>query len=91
MFNPPGPPRPPGSPSSFVNRDGYVFNRVPGVGIVPATRFGLPIRDTTIGGFPRMAPTIGPPQPARIPGGPPITGPGGQPLYHRAPGPPFSR
>jgi len=31
------------------------------------------------------------PQPARIPGGPPITGPGGQPLYHRAPGPPFSR
>ncbi len=90
MFNPPGPPRPPGSPS-YVNAQGYVFSNVPGVGIVPATRFGIHLRDTSIGGIPRVARTIGPPQPARIPGGPPITGPGGQPLYHRAPGAPFSR
>jgi hypothetical protein len=86
MFNPPRPPRPSGPPS-LVNSSGVVHNYVPGLGYQPATHFGIPVRDTTIGGFPRMAPTIGPPQPARIPGGPAITGPGGQPLYGRAPGP----
>ncbi len=89
MFHPPGPPRPSGPPS-LVNSSGVVHNYIPGIGYRPATHFGIPIRDTTIGGLPRMAPTIGPAQPARIPGGPAITGPGGQPLFRRAPGP-FSR
>lgn len=87
MFPPPGPPRPPGSPS-FVSQSGVVHDHVPGFGYLPRTQFGLPVRDTTIGGLPRMAPTIGPSLPVHIPGGPPITGPGGQPLYRRGP---FSR
>jgi hypothetical protein len=89
QFPPPRPPRQPG-PQPLVNSQGFVHNYVPGFGYQQAHHFGVPIRDTTPGGFPHMAPTIGPRQPARIPGGLPITGPGGQPLYPRAPGP-FSR
>jgi hypothetical protein len=85
MFNLPGPPRPPGPPS-LVNSQGVVHDYAPGIGYMPRTHFGIPVRDTTPGGFPRMAPTIGPRQPERILGGPPITGPGGQPLFGRAPG-----
>jgi hypothetical protein len=84
--HPPGPPRRPGPPS-LVDGSGVVHNHVPGMGYQPASHFGVPIRDTTIGGAPRTAPTIGPAQPERILGGPPITGPAGQSLFKRAPGP----
>jgi len=86
MFNLPGPPRQPG-PQPLVDSQGFVYTHIPGVGYQQAHHFGIPVRDTTPGGFPRMAPTIGPRQPERIPGGPAITGPSGQPLYRRAPGP----
>ena len=90
MFNLPGPPRHPG-PQPLVNSQGFVYTYNPALGgYQQAHHFGIPVRDTTPGGFPRMTPTIGPRQPERIPGGPTITGPGGEPLYRRAPGP-FSR
>ena len=86
MFgSPPGPPRPGGQPS-YVNAQGQVFAPVPGMGIQPVTRFGLPVTAVGIGGLPQLAPSIGPRQPARTPGGLPITGPGGQPLFNRPPG-----
>jgi hypothetical protein len=86
MFgNPPGPPRPGGGPPSLVNGQGYVHTYVPGMGYRPATHFGIPIRDMSPGGIPRMAPSIGPRQPERMIGGLPITGPGGQPLFRRGP------
>jgi hypothetical protein len=86
MFGiPPGPPRPGGGPPPLVNSQGYVHTYVPGMGYRQATQFGIPVRDTSPGGFPRMAPTIGPRQPERMIGGLPITGPGGEPLFRRAP------
>jgi hypothetical protein len=83
---PPGPPRSAGPPS-LIDGSGVVHSYVPGVGYQSARHLGVPVRDTTIGDLPRMAPTIGPPQPARILGGPPITGPAGQPLHGRPPTP----
>jgi hypothetical protein len=88
---PPVPPRRLGPPT-LSDAQGNVYYKSPigGEEWRPATQFGIPVRDTTIGGFPAHKPTIGPRLQARD-GlfGPPATGPEGQPLYERPTGPFF--
>jgi hypothetical protein len=78
----------PPAPSGLVDGNGSVYDSIPGMpGYHQRTNIaGLPVRDTTIGGLPSVSPTMNgmPRLPARYgPGGPPITGPGGGPLYTR--------
>jgi hypothetical protein len=81
-------PRPPfvrrrSIPAPLVDDQGIVHDYVLGVGYRPRTHFGVEVRDTSIDGIPRRAPSIGQPQPARILGGPVITGLNAH-LYNRA-------
>jgi hypothetical protein len=81
------PPEPPTSgPQPLVSSQGFVYDRVPGLGYQPRTQFGFAVRDTTPGGFPLLAPSVGPRQPERMLGGLVITGPDGELLFKRAPG-----
>jgi hypothetical protein len=61
-------------PEPLVDDRGVVHDYMLGVGYRPRTHFGVEVRDTSIDGIPSRAPSIGPPQPARMPGGPVITG-----------------
>lgn len=84
----PRPQRYPQPRPGLVDGQAYVYDTIPGVpGYHQRTNIaGLPVRDTTIGGFPRVSPTMNgmPRPPAHYgPGGPPITGPGGVPLFNR--------
>ena len=67
----------------LVDRDAVVHDYMLGVGYRPRTHFGIEVRDTTISGLPHRMPSIGPARPARISGGPVITGLSSH-LYPRA-------
>ncbi len=80
---PPGPPRRTGS-LSLIGADGVVYDDVPGAGYQPRTRFGLEVTDTSPGGqaLTHTSPGL---LPARLPGGPLVTGPGGSCFTHVRP------
>jgi hypothetical protein len=80
--HPQGPPRPAG-PEPLISDEGVVNDYVPGVGYRPRTHFGIEVRDTTVSGIVSRPPSVGPPLPARIPGGPVICGLNSH-LYPRA-------
>ena len=91
---PPHPPCPPRlTQRTLMGADGGLYRQIPGMGgkwRPVNTIGGIQARATTVGGFPALPPTIGPRQPARMfPGGPPVTGPGGQPLFGGGPPSPF--
>jgi hypothetical protein len=70
-------------PEPLVDDRAVVHDYMLGVGYRPRIQLGIEVRDTSIDGIPRRAPSIGPPQPARMPGGPVITGLNAH-LYNRA-------